>query len=125
MTASKTARKSTPFQHRGIHSLEKSMTFSAKSIVKGMTKCVPYSHTLDTLADRSQTGIALRRLPAGHADSEKPLAERNVGRKHAKSHFPQSHANREGFSIFRDLRPAKCPSPNFRTGVGLITRNVR
>ncbi len=57
MTAmTKTARKSAPFPHRGIHSLEKSMTFSAKSIVKGITKCVPNSHTLDTLARHSETG---------------------------------------------------------------------
>ncbi len=43
LVAVKTAMKSAPFQHRGINSLEKSMAFSAKSIVKGITKCVPYS----------------------------------------------------------------------------------
>ena len=39
--------KAFPFQHRGLHSLEKSIAFLGKSIGKSITKCYVYSDTLD------------------------------------------------------------------------------
>jgi hypothetical protein len=42
----KPAAEGRPFRHRGINSLEKSIAFLPKSIVKSITKCHAYSDTL-------------------------------------------------------------------------------
>ena len=86
----------TEFSHNRLGELKKSSAFSAKSIGKSITKCVPYPCTLDTLGWTLETETSSGTVGVGESCGESFLSgrdgwDRSVG---ASNHPGMAEFNR-------------------------------